>query len=175
MWGFSDYTCTKQNPIAPCEAAAVAIALWDLAGYLRSRRVIFFVDNTTALYSLVKGSSGCTTVARSVAISKFIMGAFAVQVWFEFVDSKSNWADGISRDLGEDELCAKLGVVPTQVQTPTWLWSANLEDVWWRVKDHAAHDLGPGETTIGTDGECSEKALGLNGATVGPKVGQRPM
>ena len=31
------------------------------------------------------------------------------QVWLEWVDSDSNWVDGVSRDFDQDQLAKKLG------------------------------------------------------------------
>ena len=55
---------------------------------------------------------------------------FQASVWFEVVDSDSNFADGISRDLHEDSFSRKLGVTPCECFVHIWMWSDPLTQVW---------------------------------------------
>ena len=48
---------------------------------------------------------------------------FWVTVWFELVDSNSDVADGIKRNLHEDSFNSKLGVALCKWLVHTWLWS----------------------------------------------------
>ena len=68
----------------------------------RQARGVFFIDNTAALMALVRGRSNqesLDSMALLVHLALFVLQAW---VYFEWVETKSNWADGISR-LGMDD------------------------------------------------------------------------
>ena len=84
--------------IAQLELLMVLVALLNMADRMRGKRGIWFIDNTAALMALVRGRSNSQDLD---ALAGSIPAAlFALQVWmyFEWVESKSNWADGISRE-----------------------------------------------------------------------------
>ena len=105
FWGFPADSEKETDAIAPCETAIVVVALLAMRSRLQGRRVLQFVDNTSALYSMVRGNGSHMAVARSVAIAKMVIGVFGCHWRLEFVDSGANWSDGISRELSGDELC----------------------------------------------------------------------
>ncbi len=88
-----------QQPIALCEAAMIPLTMLRWPDVFRQRHVVWYVDNTAALASFVKGASANEDLEIIVAI--FWMAACHLQcsVWFEWVDSDSNWSDGVSRDF----------------------------------------------------------------------------
>ena len=91
------------QPIARCECAVLPAALWFHKDRFRHRDVIWMVDNTVALCGLIKGSS--KEPVNEVLIAQFWMAAFRlnIRIWLEYVDSKANWSDGISRKFARDE------------------------------------------------------------------------
>ena len=46
------------------------------------------------------------------------------QIWVEWVDSGSNWADDLSRDLGQDQLSRSLGFHPEPLRAQMAWWGA---------------------------------------------------
>ena len=84
--------------IAVCECSMVITALWDMRALVRGRRVLWLLDNSASLHALIKGTSGNIHLSRAVELFYMFAYWFKVHVWFEFVDSESNYADGISRD-----------------------------------------------------------------------------
>ncbi len=56
------------------------------------------------------------------------------RLWFEFVDSKSNWADGISRDLGHCAWVLENGFDTREVSIPVEVWRHQLKDAWELVR-----------------------------------------
>jgi hypothetical protein len=94
----------------------VGKAFW--APVLRDRRVLVFVDNTSAAAALVKGHS--PNPSSNALLRKYaaLEAAFPTCTWFARVPSPSNPADGPSRlDFGE--ACGRLGAV--QVVVPECL------------------------------------------------------
>ena len=85
------------NPIQCCEAAMIPWVLAFMAAAWRRRQIIWYIDNTSALYSIVKGSWRHAAVNRAIAIAHFFMYKHDNSVRWEFVDSKANWSDGVSR------------------------------------------------------------------------------
>lgn len=66
-WGFS---CSMRdegrNPIAICEASVVLFVVWQFRHLLAGRHIIWFVDNTSALYSFVKRMCKNSDLSRCV-------------------------------------------------------------------------------------------------------------
>ncbi len=54
------------------------------------------------------------------------------------MDSGSNWADGISRDLDQDQVSRQLGFHPAEIEAGTDWWQADWLEVWHRVKSMVA-------------------------------------
>ena len=70
--------------------------------------------NASAMYAL----SGAPDIDRIVALSHLLWARFRARVWIEWVDSKANISDGISRDGADDVTVRKLGLDPIQFQLP---------------------------------------------------------
>ena len=106
---------TARNPIAKVEAYALILGViyhWDS---LKNRDMIWFVDNSTALYSAVKGSSGDTDVETMIQVFYLLSWVGNFRVYWEFVESAANWADGASRLLLEDRWHVQHGFQIEQV------------------------------------------------------------
>ena len=90
------------------EAAAVA-ALYSLPpAMLRGRRVIHFVDNAGSLSHLVNGYASKPDSARIVNMFHAALIAFDIEWWGEWVPSKANIADIMTRPERFAELLAGL-------------------------------------------------------------------
>ena len=131
-WGFTQEALRGgANPIQVCEAAMLPWGLIQMGpDRLRGRNVVWLIDNTSALYAAVKGSSRHPAVARAVAFASFAAFFWGFSIWYEFVDSEANWADGISRRRQEDEFCARNGFVPVQMRADEGVWQGTLQDMW---------------------------------------------
>ena len=84
--------------------ALVAKKLWSEE--LRGRRVIHFLDNDSARFALIKGSSGSPWSAAILDEFWLTDAALAISSWFDRVCSASNPADPASRLEFDDELLA---------------------------------------------------------------------
>ncbi len=90
-WHFTD-TC-----IAQLELYMVYLVLiWDGA-YLRGRTGIWLIDNTAALIALISGRSNSDDLDTLAAHIQSALFSLECVMYFEWVQSDSNWADGISR------------------------------------------------------------------------------
>ena len=84
--------------IHQAELLPALIAMQTWGNNLKNKKVILFVDNDAARHALVKGRS--TNAASDEILITFweIVAEHEIQIWVERVPSKSNPADGPSRD-----------------------------------------------------------------------------
>ena len=84
--------------IAQLELLAVLVALTEVAGLVRGTSSIWFIDNIAALMALVKGSSGSHSLDQMAQMVHLACFAIRSVPYFEYVESKANWSDEISRE-----------------------------------------------------------------------------
>ena len=80
------------------ELSAVLVALTEVAGLVRGTSSIWFIDNFVALMALVKGSSGFHSLDQMAQLVHLACFAIRSVLYFEYVESKANWSDEISRE-----------------------------------------------------------------------------
>ena len=84
--------------IAQLELLQVLYALFTRPSTFRGRRGLWFIDNTAALMALIRGRSDNADLEH---MSRLIhVTLFALKAWFfwEWIPSKANWSDEISRE-----------------------------------------------------------------------------
>ena len=81
--------------------------------YPRDTDVLWFIDNEAAVSSLVKSTSKELDVHRISQATHALLGLLSSRCWFEWIDSDSNPADGLSREGLQDPvvLSARLDLV----------------------------------------------------------------
>jgi hypothetical protein len=85
--------------IAAVEQAAVLAGIMHFAQRLRGRDIIWFEDNSVVLAGLVKGTSMNPELDRGAATGHLLLSQIQARVWFEYIETKSKWSDGASREL----------------------------------------------------------------------------
>ena len=108
--------------IAQLEMMMVLYALVARPRAFRHRRGLWLIDNIAALMCLVRGRSESPDLER---ISSLIhLAAFSLQtwLWWEYIQSKSNWADSISRLGLQDPWHRDNHFTVTEVSFPIILW-----------------------------------------------------
>ena len=91
---------------------------------------MIFIDNTTALFSFVKGCSGHRAVERAVQFFHFCAFFSNCRCWLEFVKSEDNWSDGISRNGLDDIFASSAGFSLGLGSVPPTIWSGEIYDAW---------------------------------------------
>jgi hypothetical protein len=91
IWG------ARATYIAQLELLSMLVALTELAGLVRGANSIWFIDNVPALMALVKGSSGSHSLDQMAKLVHLACFAIRSVPYFEYIESKANWADEISR------------------------------------------------------------------------------
>ena len=108
--------------IAQLEMMMVLYALVARPEAFRHRRGLWLIDNIAALMCLVRGRSESTDLER---ISSLIhVASFSLQtwLWWEYIQSKSNWADSISRLGLRDPWYRANSFTVSVVSFPIILW-----------------------------------------------------
>ena len=119
LWGYNSAVRARGgNCIALAEAAMIPLALYHNRHIIRDRDVIMFIDNSVALFTMVKGVSNQPHICRSSQLAAFLCFRKNVRVWYEFVPSKANWSDSVSRELLDCPFCAKHGIPISVLQIP---------------------------------------------------------
>jgi hypothetical protein len=96
--GIYNYWGPQSTYIAQLELMVVLCSILEMASEVRDSRGIWFIDNSAALMALVHGKSGSSSLD---IMARFVhMACFALRAnpYYEYVESKSNWSDEISRE-----------------------------------------------------------------------------
>ena len=103
-----------------------------MPGSFRGRSVVWYVDNTSAIAAFVKGASANEHLERIVAVFWLCCFRLGCSVWVEWVDSESNWFDGLSRDLADDSFVVEHGfdTHTHQIFPELGWWNKPLTEVW---------------------------------------------
>ena len=95
---FMDALLPRKTQIFAAEAIAVLTALVLLPGQFAQRELLWFIDNESAVSSLIRGGSKAQDVGHLAAATHLALIEEQCTAWFEWIDSDSNPADGLSRD-----------------------------------------------------------------------------
>ena len=106
------------------------IMLYHERHNIAQRDIVWMVDNTAALGGVVKGASGLAVSEQLIATFWMLAFALDLRLWLEYVDSKGNWSDGISRDFGEDKYSADNDFVTRAVESPLAWYTTDINASW---------------------------------------------
>lgn len=98
--------------IAQLELIQVLFALCTRASQFRGRRGYWYIDNIAALMSLIRGRSLTPDLERLSHLIHIILFALQVWIYWEWIPSKSNWSDAISRLGFKDPWYQRQGFSP---------------------------------------------------------------
>ena len=93
---FAWFTPGSQK-IAQLEMLMVAHALINRASSFRKRRGFWFIDNIASLMCLVRGRSDSEDLEKIARFIHVVLFALEAMLFWEYIPTKSNWADPISR------------------------------------------------------------------------------
>ena len=94
--------CTPgEKKIAQLKLVMVLFALVQRPDGFRGRRGVRYIDSTAALMALIRGRSDREDVARLAQVIHLCLISLRTWIYWEWIQSKANWADAISR-LGYD-------------------------------------------------------------------------
>jgi hypothetical protein len=110
--------CTRKSQIAVGELMGVMIALLIFGDVLRGSSAIAFIDNMSALHSIVNGSSSTADIKLLAHCFSLIACDLELTIWLEYVNTLSNCSDGGSRVGVLCQLAASLNVPLRTIACP---------------------------------------------------------
>ena len=118
-WGF------RRQYIGQGELLAGPLALHVFGKELRDESAIWFIGNQSALPAMIKGASPVQDNCQLAVVLALQLCQHNTKAWFEYVDSKANPSDGLSRE-GFDDV-----EVQRQLSSGNWIKAhcASLEKV----------------------------------------------
>ena len=115
-----------QVVIAQLELLMILQGLLCFPDAFRSRSGIWWVDNVAALMALVKGTGRNSSLDAMAQMIHLLLFHLQVQLWFEWIESKSNWTDSISRLGMADPFWRSQAFTVTHSSIFTELWKLPL-------------------------------------------------
>jgi hypothetical protein len=112
----------KEQYIAHVEQAALVMVIIGDCYPLQGRDAFWFIDNTVTLSAMIKGTSSEPDIARAAAALHLALAARSCRMWFEYVESDSNWADEPSRELWRSKFLGQHGFEARPGDVPAWPW-----------------------------------------------------
>ena len=99
----------RKTQIFAAEAVATLAAFVLTPELVDGRELVWFIDNEAALSSLIRGTSRAEDVGHIAACTHVAAIEHSSSLWYEWVDSASNPADGLSRDGVHDKWTLEQG------------------------------------------------------------------
>ena len=103
------------------------MAMTAFASVVRGSRGVWFIDNVSALMAMVKGCSSVGSMDSMAKLAHLIGFSVGASAYYEYVQSKSNWADEISREGFKGPWAKKRGFAtfkcsfpPILLDLPAW-------------------------------------------------------
>ena len=87
----------RQTQISMTETFCCVGVLQEHPEIIGGRDVLWFIDNEAACSTLMWGGSTAEDMARVAEYSQLVFASIRTRVWWEWIDSHSNVADGLSR------------------------------------------------------------------------------
>jgi hypothetical protein len=106
--------------IAQWELDMVLGAVLKVPDRLRGKRGVWFIDNTAALMALSRGRSNGADLHRLAGSTRAALLAMQIWMYFEWVESPSNWAEGISRENTQGCVAPETGICSQHLQRRCW-------------------------------------------------------
>ena len=131
----------RKQQIGQVELVGALVPYLSLGMRLRGRRVLHWIDNSSAVAASCKGYSGATDSARIVHAMHATLAGLGIRAWFEYVRTDANVSDKPSREdlssvryaLGDcmsDAILAELVSVPAPSVLPTAARLAGASSYW---------------------------------------------
>ena len=96
------------------------LATYALSTHLIGRDIVWFIDNESAATCAIRGGSKLPEVETAVQVAHLLWLRLGCRVWVEWVDSRSNPSDDLSR----------LGLSDPWTVAQSWILSEPSEPPW---------------------------------------------
>ena len=130
-----------EDGIALVEESAILLAVQELGDQWVGRDVIWFTDNSVVLAAMTKGASRSAAIDEAAVSLQLITARLGLRIWWEYIESKSNWADRLSRER-DDPWLRSLQFSVRECVLHGWPWGQQSTDRWAWVRANGSA-LGP--------------------------------
>ena len=93
----------RTQQIFPGESLCALLVPYLHGSQLSASDILWFVDNAAAVSALIRSTCSQEDVHGIAQYAQFLLCRHRCRTWFEWIDSRSNLADGLSRDGLTDE------------------------------------------------------------------------
>ena len=83
---------------------------------------VWYIDDIASLMALIKGRSDNLDLDHLAQMIHLLLYHLHCSIWFEWIQSKSNWSDGISRDGFKDRFVQNYAFQCHTSSVPSSLW-----------------------------------------------------
>ena len=98
----------RDTQIIVAEALALLTVGLSVGEGLAGRDCLWFIDNEAVASAAIRGSSGMQEVSTILDAAVVTHAQLGARIWFEWIDSKSNPSDGLSREGTACETASRL-------------------------------------------------------------------
>ena len=112
-----DLWCPRKTQIFAAEALAPSAALADAPAFFAGCDIMWYVDNEGACSTLIRGASSQEDVSGIAECTHILALRLGCRISFEWIDSKANPSDGLSR---EGLSCPLYGAMAQEARQPSW-------------------------------------------------------
>ena len=106
--------------IVMAEAIALVLDVIHAPAFMRERDVVCFVDKEAVCASAIRGSSSAEDVSDVVETAALLNLKLGNRVWYEWIDSRSNISDGLSREGKECILANRICATIVEIESQSW-------------------------------------------------------
>jgi hypothetical protein len=118
----------RKTQIVMAEAFATLAGLLTSSDTFANCDVIWFIDSEAACGANIRGTSGSEDLADCVGASVCLAAELSSRIWYEWIDTAANIADGLSRCGAECPIAQALCATITEVEPLTWKGRAHAID-----------------------------------------------
>ena len=118
--------------IALVEQVAILLALQEEGAAWAQRDVLWYTDNSVVLAAMCKGASHAEAIDAGASTLHLLLARLGIRVWWEYVESKANWSDRLSRELADPWL-DELGFHVAKCNLGPWPWDPVSDSRWAQV------------------------------------------
>ena len=119
----------QEQYIALVELAAPVTGVFQCSQTFQGRDVVWLMGNSAALACLVKGGSPSADMDGGFAAVHLALAFLHCRIWFEYVESDSNWSDTASRELFADRWSQDNQLTLSKATVPSWVWLVDHQDL----------------------------------------------
>jgi hypothetical protein len=118
----------RKTQIVMAEAFATIAGLLTSSKTFANRDVVWFIDNEAACGANIRGTSGSADLADCIGASVCLAAELGSRIWYEWIDTAANAADGLSRCGTECPIAQALCATITEVEPLVWQGRAHAID-----------------------------------------------